>query len=114
MPRKRKLHAQLAHYNELRKKAASTAQQPSSAGCPSAGSETDEGEAALSDEDIYWPNEDEIEIVNLADDDLHGLVLKWVSDARPKGKAPHIGVSRWTTWRRQSEIEKRAKSMAGN
>lgn len=114
MPRKRKLHAQLAHFNELRKKAASTAQQPSSAGCLSAGSETDEGEAALSDEDIYWPNEDEIEIVNLADDDLHELVLKWVPDARPKGNAPHIGVSRWTTWRRQSEIEKRAKSMAGN
>ena len=47
MPRKRKLHAQLGHYNEVRKKAASTALQPSSAGCPSAGSETDEGEAAL-------------------------------------------------------------------
>ena len=105
MPRKRKLHAQLAHYNELRKKAISTAQQTSSAGCPSAGSETDEGEAALSDENIYWPNEDEIDIVNIADDDLHELVgeflsVKDVERAVQKLKS-HRTIPPW--WNRESE-----------
>ena len=66
----------------------------------------------LSDDDDYWPSEKEI--LDLGVDEVESLIFKWVPDARPAGKAPHIGVSRWTTWRRQSEMVKRANSMAGS
>ena len=113
MPRKRKQAAHLTRLNILRKKASDVV-PPSPACSLSSGSDADESQAVLTDDDSYWPREEEIEIVDLADSDLRSLVLKWVPEARPNGKAPHIGVSRWTTWRHQSEIEKRAKSMAGN
>ena len=113
MPRKRKLSAHLARLNALREKGSSDVGPPP-AGSRDDGSETDGSQTVLTDDDSYWPREDEIETADLADNDLHGLALKWVPDSRRKRKAPHIGVSRWTTWRRQSAIEKRAKSMAGN
>src|SRR5690349_20161984 len=98
MPRKRRLNAHLAKFNAVRKKASSAVTEQHRIT-----SDTDESQQVHSDDDSYWPSEDEIEIVNLADDDVQALILKWVPDARPKGKSPHIGVSRWTTWRRQSE-----------
>lgn len=68
------------------------------------------------DSDIpFWPEEDE------SDDDLpfqeadkQSLVLKWTPGAKLKARKPYLGTSRFTTWRRKSKMEKRARSMAGS
>lgn len=68
-----------------------------------------------SDDEIpYWPDEDHDDNVPLEDTEKDALLLKWVPGANVKARKPHLGVSRFTQWRRKSEIEKRAKSMAGN
>lgn len=67
-----------------------------------------------SDNEVYWPVEDDWDAHPLGDAEKESLVLKWIPEAKPTGRKPHTGVSRWTTWRWQSEMSKRAVSMAGS
>lgn len=67
------------------------------------------------DEIPFWPPEDEEDEDNmpLQESEKKSFILKWVPNAQLKAKRPYLGVSRFTTWRRKSEMEKRAKSMTG-
>ena len=68
-----------------------------------------------SDNDIpYWPEEDDEDEHPLEEEEKDLLVLKWVPNAKLRVRKPHLGTSRFATWRRKSEQEKRARSMAGN
>ena len=68
-----------------------------------------------SDEEIpFWPEEDDDNHEQLEEAEMESLVLRWVPEARIRARKPHLGVSRFTKWRRKSEMEKRARAMAGN
>ena len=67
-----------------------------------------------SDSEIpYWPAEDDDQTL-IDTQEAERFLLKWVPEAESKIRKPHIGVSRWTSWRRKREMETRAKQMSGS
>lgn len=116
MPRKSKLLAHLSMLNAKRRRVASSSSgDAANIGGESVGKLAEEPDLSEdSDDEIpYWPGEDHDSAVIEAEE-AHRLVLKWVPEAESAIRKPHIGVSRWTTWRRKKEMETRAKQMAGN
>ena len=58
----------------------------------------------------YWPAaDDEQKLIDTQESER--FLLNWVPEAESKIRKPHIGVSRWTSWRRKREMETRAKQM---
>jgi hypothetical protein len=117
MPRKRKQQAHLDRLNVQRAKKPSlishdNQHEPLDSSASSSHAVIDS--ETESDNEIYWPVEDDWDENFFEDGEQKSLLPKWIPNAKPKARKPHIGVSRWTTWRRQSENNKRAESMAGN
>ena len=116
MPRKLKLLAHLSNQNAKQRRVASSSRSDAAQiGGESVGNLAEEPVVSDdSDDEIpYWPAEDHNSAVIEAED-AHRLLLKWVPEAESAIRKPHIVVSRWTNWRRNKEIENRAKQMAGN
>lgn len=115
MPKKRKL---LIHLDGMNAERASRKKSSIALDLAEAKSSTlSENDDDDDDDEIpFWPPEDEQDEDNnmpLEESERKALILKWVPNAQSKSKRPHLGVSRFTVWRRKSEMEKREKSMKG-